>query len=509
MQAADLILRNGRFFTLSAAAPRVSALAISGGRIIAIGGDGEVAAFRAPQTEEIDLGGRVVIPGLTDSHIHLILYGVSALVWCDLAGSRSIDEIVRRLRAHAPSRSCEWILGRGFDQEILAERRFPTREDLDLVSRERPVLVSRLCGHACVANSRAIELAGPGRLPESGRESGLLTEDDMDPLWEKIPDPTPDQRIEAALFAAEQARAAGITAVHCLIGSMDDLTALRQLHADDRLLIRFYVQVPYSIFPSLAEEGLKTGDGDDMLRIGSVKMFADGSMGARTAALKQDYSDGPGNRGILLHSQQELTEMVRKVHRAGWQAAIHAIGDLAVGTAVNAIETVLAETEESNVSRRHRIEHASILSAELIAKMARLKIVAAVQPQFIITDFWTAERVGPERCRWAYPFRTMMQAGVPMALGSDCPVESLDAFQLIHRAVTRDERSPQERLTVEETIQLYAVGGAHASFEEASRGTLEPGKLADMVVLDADIFGIPPSDILSCRPYLVLVSGRV
>ena len=332
---ADLILTNGRFFTLWADRPWVSAIAVREGRIIAAGDDTEVRDLRSPRTEVIDLKGRTAIPGLTDSHAHLIYYGKSALMWAGLGGSRSVAEILQRLRAHAAARPAEWILGSGFDQEILSERRFPTREDLDQVSREQPVLIVRLCGHACVANSRAIELAGADKLPESARETGLLTEDNMNPVWEKMPDPSFEQIVEAAVFATRKARSTGITSVHCLINSMDELKALRDLHAASQLPIRFYVQVSYGMFPALNDEGLKTGSGDDMLRVGSVKMFADGSMGARTAALTEDFADDPGNRGMLLHSDEELAEMVRNIHRAGWQAAIHAIGDRAVKQAVD------------------------------------------------------------------------------------------------------------------------------------------------------------------------------
>ncbi len=209
-----------------------------------------------------------------------------------------------------------------------------------------------------------------------------------------------------------------------------------------------------------------------------------------------------------MHTQEELTEMVRKVHNAGWQAATHAIGDLAIETVINAYETVLTETDEDNRVRRHRVEHASILAEDLVERMARLHILAAVQPQFVLTDFWTIERVGPERYRWTYPFRTLLEKGVPTSLGSDCPVERLDAFELIYRAVTRDAHSPSECLTLEETIRLYALGGAYAAFEENLRGSIEAGKLADMVVLDTDIFGAQPADILTTRPTLVIVGGQ-
>ena len=499
---ADLILKNGRFFTLLPERPWTNAIAIKDGRILALGDE----ALRLDGPVK-DLGGRTAVPGFTDSHIHLIYYGHSKLRWADLGGCRSIGEIQNRLREHAEQKPSEWILGIGFDHEILAERRFPTRQDLDEVSRDTPIFIVRLCGHATVANSKAIELAGSEKLPASGRESGLFTENDPGPIWEKIPDTTFEETVEATLFAANQARATGITCVHCLINDMDALEAIRHLRDTGKLPIRFYVQVSYDMFTRLKDEGLKTGMGDGLMRIGSAKIFTDGSMGAKTAAMNEDFADDPGNRGILLHTDEQLAEMVRNVHLAGWQAAIHAIGDRAVGQAVDAIEAALKETGESNLTRRHRIEHASILSQGLVDRMARLNILAAVQPQFIITDFWTINRVGPERYRWAYPFKTMMKKGIPMSLGSDCPVERLDAFELIYRAVTRDEHSPNERLSVEDVIRLYSLGGAYASFQESDRGSLEPGKLADIVVLDRDIFSIPSSEIIACRAEQVFVGG--
>lgn len=508
MMHADLILKNGRVFTVWDARPWVSCLAVKDGRILAVGEEPEITAHAGSNTEIIDLGGHTTIPGLTDSHIHLIHYGVHALWWADLSPCRSISDVIEKLREHAEARPSEWILGGGFDDQLFAERRFPTREELDEVSREKPVLISRLCGHACVVNSKAIELAGPDRLPASGRATGLLTEDDMDPVWEKMPDRSVDELIEATLFAASRARKTGITAVHCLINSKHELEAIRRLHESGRLPIRFYVQISYRLFSSLVKQGIRTGSGDDMCRIGSVKLFADGSMGARTAALTEDFADDPGNKGILLYTDDKMKRFVRRIHDSGCQAAIHAIGDRAVEQAVDAIECALNATGESNLDRRHRVEHASLLSESLVERMARLKIVAAVQPQFVLTDFWTRDRLGAERYRWAYPFRTMLDRGIPMSLGSDCPVESLDAFQLIYRAVVRDEYSRDECLSVEDTIRLYAQGGAYSEFSEKSRGSLEPGRLADIVVLDRDIFNIPPSRIEDCRADLVFVGGK-
>lgn len=586
MNHADTIFLNGKVFTLWDERPWVSALAVGDGRVLAAGDDADIAEFRGPQTEVVDLQGKTVVPGFTDSHNHLLYYGQTALLWADLGGCRSIDEMMDRLRAHAstssiegggqeeggpcrnendscspnsdphpgPSRrtecdcrarplpgrergladavaevgccenadphpnplpgreresdAAEWILGIGFDHEILAERRMPTKDDLDKVSADRPIFIVRLCGHACVANSKAIELAGPERLPETGRKTGLLTEDDQNPVWEKIPDPSFDKLVEAALFAARKARSTGIVSVHALVNSMDEFNAFKHLHDIGELPVRLYMQPSLGLMDKLIADGWTQGKGDDMFRLGTAKIFADGSMGARTAAMVDDYTDDPGNRGWLLHTDEAMTEMVRKVHKAGWQAAVHAIGDQAVEQVVDAIETVLNETGESNLTRRHRVEHASILSENLVKRMAELKIFAAVQPQFVLTDWWTIERVGPERYRWTYPFNTMLEAGIPTSFGSDCPVEHVDAFELIYRAVTRDTHSPDECLTVEEAVRVYCTGGPLFAFEEDRRGTLKPGMLADLVVLDRDIFTIPHEEIPQCQAELVLVGGK-
>ncbi len=507
-KVAELILTNGKVFTLWNERPWVSALAVVDGRILATGDDAEIAEFRGPRTEVIDLGGKTVVSGFTDSHNHLLYYGQSALLWADLGGCRSMDELLNRLREHDKNRPSEWILGIGFDHEVLAERRMPTKDDLDQVSPDKPIFIVRLCGHACVANSKAIELAGPERLPEFGRQTGLLTEDDQNPVWEKVPDPTFDQLVEAAFFATQKARSTGIVSVHALIGSMDEFRAFKHLYDTGELPIRLYIQPGFGMMDEFMKQGLKTGAGDDWFRIGSAKIFADGSMGARTAAMVDDYSDDPGNKGWLLHTDEAMTDMVRKVHKAGWQTAVHAIGDRAVEQVVDAFETVLSETQESNLDRRHRVEHASILSEDLVKRMARLKILAAVQPQFVLTDFWTEDRVGPERYRWTYPFKTMVESGVPTSFGSDCPVEHLDAFELIYRAVTRDEHSKNECLSVEEAIRLYAGTAPFFAFEEDRRGSLAPGMLADMVVLDRDIFTIPAEEIPHLKAERVYIGGK-
>lgn len=504
-QKASLIITNGKFFTLSDP-PWASAVAIKDGRFLYVGTNDGVREYSGKSTEHIDLQGKTVIPGLIDSHAHLMYYGRNRLMRADLGGCHTIAEILDRLQKHDALRRGEWILGWGFDQEMLAERRFPTRQELDRF--DKPVVITRLCGHACVVNSKAIELAGPERLPKEGVKTGLLTENDMSPIWEVMPTPSLDEMVEAAKLACASARSTGITTVHCLVSSQQELDALRLLHEKRELPVRLYVLPAYDMLDSMLQAGLKTGDGDSMLRMGAIKIFADGSMGARTAALCEDFADDPGNKGILLHSDEELTQMVRRAHNAGWQVAIHAIGDRAVGQAVGAIETVLRESGQDNRLRRHRIEHASLLSEDLVKRMSSLHILASVQPQFVITDFWTIERVGPERYRWAYPFRTLLDAEIPVSFGSDSPVEKLDAFELIYRAVTRDPYSKSECLTVEETVKVYAAGGAYASFQENKLGRIGPGMFADLAALDRDIFTIPTCEIPMCRAEKVLIGGN-
>lgn len=501
---ADRIFTNCRAYTLDAKSTVADAVAVGEGRIIGVG---DVEGLTGPNTERIDLGGRTAVPGLIDSHAHLIDYGLAVTRSADLSGSTSIAEVLRRLRDfRSTNLDRPWLLGHRFDQELFDEGRWITRADLDQVSSAIPILISRVCLHAVVANSAALR-AIEAKLSAEQLETGVLTEGAAGLIWEQVPSPSTQEREQAALWAFRDARRVGLAGVHCILDSEEDLQAVRFLHDRGELPIRLRVQCPPGLVTQLVAGGLRTGSGDDMLRVGSIKLFMDGSMGAHTAALRKPFADDPGNCGSLFMNEKDLAATLIDLQRQGFQAAIHAIGDLAVECTLKGIEAAAPHGNEGN-RLRHRIEHASQMSPELISEMARLNVPAAVQPQFIITDFWTHERVGPERYRWCYPFKTMLEAGITLAMGSDCPVERLDPFELIHRAVNREQRSLRERLSVEETLRTYTLGSAYAGREESEKGSLEVGKLADFTVLSEDPFRADPSGLGRIRAEFVVIGGE-
>ena len=500
---------NAHVHTFDAEARVAQAFAVSGEEIIAVGPERYVRNMAGDFPEVVDLEGAHVTPGLVDAHVHLIDYGLTLQRMADLSGCRSVAELQERLRGHMrrleeTGSPLEWVLGHGFDHELLETRAFPTRQDLDEVSRERPVVIRRLCGHAAVGNTRALELCRRP-LPEESRSTGLVTEDDVGLLMEGVPPATVEEIDRAILQSGDLAASLGITGVHCLIVDVRQIDRLFALHGRGILPIRFYVMFSYSLLEEMVERGFHTGSGDPWVTIGAAKIFADGALGARTAALWEDYADDPGNRGMMLIEQAELTDMIKHAQSHGFQTATHAIGDRAVDVTVSAIEAACAH---QNNRLRHRIEHASQMTQKALVKMAHYTIPAAVQPQFIITDFWTRDRVGERRYRWSYPFRTMLRAGVPLAMSSDCYVERLDPYELIYRAWVRDEHSRDEALTPFETMRAYTLGSAFAGHQENDRGSIEEGKLADLVVYPENPFELSREDILQLRPEFTIVGGR-
>ena len=497
---------------------RAEALAVYSDRIIKVGTVEEVSRLIGPRTRVVDLGGKFVIPGLIDAHVHLSGYGLS-LTQLNLRGTKSIRELKEAIRERALSLDKgEWILGRGWDQELFEERRYPNRWDLDEVAPENPVFLRRICGHVCVVNSKALEMAfitkdtkdppgGKIDRDERGEPTGILRESAVKLVYKKIPPPSLEQLKEALARAMHEAVKRGLTSIHFMCSERfpDELRALQMLRKEGKLLLRIYLVPPYEFLKELEEVGLSTGFGDSMLRIGGIKIFADGSLGGRTAALEEPYADMPGNKGILIHPPEELKEIVLRVHRAGFQAVIHAIGDRAIRVALDAIESAIREEPRDH---RHRIEHASLVNPRILERMRELKVVAVCQPHFIFTDFWAKDRVGPERARWVYALKSLMK-NVVVAGSSDCPVEPIDPLRGIWAAVTRPFLPKNERLTVEEAIQIYTKGGAYASFEEDEKGTIEEGKLADFVVLSDDITKTEPDKIKEINVEMVVVGGRI
>jgi predicted amidohydrolase YtcJ len=299
---------------------------------------------------------------------------------------------------------------------------------------------------------------------------------------------------------------AGLTGVHWLVSSAEEVRILQRLCTEGKLPLRVYLGIPVEHLDELVSLGLLPGFGNDMLKVGFIKILADGSLGARTAALNKAYSDDHKTRGLMLYTRKKLNQMIMKAHSAGLQLGVHAIGDRAVENVLDAYRKALKKVPRRN--HRHRIEHCSILNPKLISRMKRLDLVASVQPHFVISDFWTTDRIGSVRSRWAYPFRTLLKKGVVVASGSDCPVEQISPILGIWAAVARKDKA-EEVLAVEEALKTYTVNAAYASFDEKKKGTIEPRKLADLTILSDDPMGVIADKIRNLAVEMVIVDGKV
>ncbi len=514
MLFADLVLFNGNLVTLNDDAPHASALAVRDGRIALVGSDRDALALAGPDTRRVDLAGKTVTPGFCDAHLHLLSYGAQMMRQADLTGSVSVDDVLARLSDHAGRDGGgpgEWIQGRGFDQELLTEGRFPTRADLDRVSQTRPIVISRVCGHVVVANSRALDLITEDQRAKGDADTGLYAEESRYDFYAQIPALSEREMEEAVLRAEAVALRTGITSVHTLLDTPEQMGAYARLHRKGKLRLRVAGMPPHASAADLHRHGVGTGFGDNRVRFGAAKLFSDGSLGARTALLAAPYADDPeqpDNVGIRIYEPDDLKTRARDAHEKGFQIAIHAIGDQAVRECLDALEFALGP-DGDNTYYRHRIEHASILPPDLMARMAARKIVAVVQPQFVLSDYWTGERVGEERARVTYPFRSMLHAGIPLALSSDCPVEKLDAFACLAAVVGRHPWSPDETLTPLEALRAYCLGGAYAAHNEQNAGSLEAGKLADFVILSADPTNLNAGGLRGLQAKQVYIGGEM
>ena len=509
MLYADLVAYGGYLITLDPNHSRATALAVRDGKIVAVGEDADVLRLAGASTRRVILHGKTVVPGFCDAHIHLAMYGTSLVRNADLVGVADVEELLSRLSDFAKGYDGPWIQGRGFDQDKTTGRRFPTRAELDSVSAARPIVVTRVCGHAVVVNSAALALVTEEQRNAGDAESGLYTETAITPFYRLIPPLSETEQEDAVLRAAAVALKTGVTSVGTLLDVPEQMGIYARLRRKGKLPIRVTGMPPYASIGGLHERGVNTTFGDDWLRFGAAKFFSDGSLGAHTALMAAPYSDEdkPDNRGIRIYPPDDLKAKVADAQAKGFQVAIHAIGDQAVTESLDAILGALGE-DGDNAYHRHRIEHASILSPENRKRMADRKIVAVVQPQFVTSDTWTGERVGPERAAWAYPFKAMLDAGIPLALSSDCPVEKLDAFACLAAAVGRYEWSPENRLTPYEALKAYCLGGAYSLHAEDRFGSLEVGKLADFITLSADITRLDAEHIRAVKTERVFLNGQ-
>ncbi|MCS7386618.1 MAG: amidohydrolase [archaeon GB-1867-005] len=526
---ADLVILNANVITMDEEKPKAEAIAIKDKKIIYVGSNKDVEELIGGNTKVIDVKGKTVVPGFIDTHIHLIGFGFS-LMWIDLRDATSIEDIKSKVKSKVEvTPKGRWILGRGWDQDKFIEGRYPTRWDLDEVSPENPVMLRRVCGHICVVNSKALEIAGitkdtpdpeGGKIDrnESGEPTGILREKAMQFVWEKIPKPTLEESLEAAEKACKEAVKHGITTVHFVSATPEEFRLLQILKKMDKLPLKVCLYIKSDCLEHLTKLGVMRGFGDDNLKINGVKLLVDGSLGARTAALSEPYADdpvNPNNMGIVVLPYQKLAAIVEKAHEAGLQLAIHAIGDRAIEMAINAVEAAIKKNPR--LDHRHRIEHASVIREDLIKRMSELGMVASVQPRFIISDFWSVDRVGPRRAKWVYPFKSMMKSGVRIGGGSDCPVDPLDPIYQIYSAVTRGkfekiklyEYTANECLTPLEAIRMFTLDAAYLGFEEDIKGSIKVGKVADIVVLSDDPTEIPAEKLKDIEVIMTIVNGAI
>jgi predicted amidohydrolase YtcJ len=508
---ADLALVDGNIITMDSVQPSAEAVAIKKDMIVKVGTNKEISSWIGKDTKVIDLQGRTVVPGLIDAHIHVADYG-KFLTWLDLKAADSIQELQRRLRERGQKiPEGRWIIGSGWEQTRFAEKHIPNRMDLDEASPHNPTILYHECGRVCLVNSKALESAGVtgetsapsgGTIEkdaETGEPTGILRENATDLVWKTIPEPSEDELIESASLACEKIVEAGVTSIHWIVASLAELSMVQKLCSENRLPLRVHIIAPANILDQL----------DSTAGMLGVKVFVDGSLAARTAALNEPYVGEPSTRGQLLYSQKELDALVAKAHKARFSLVMHAMGDQAIGMALNSIEKALMESPRND--HRHRLEHASVLNKELIRRIKKLGMTVSVQPKCVISEFsvWSAvDRLGSERARLLYPLKTLFNEGIRVVGGSDCPMEPISPLSGIQAAVTRPF-FPEEQITVDEALRMYTVNGAYASSEEHVKGSLEEGKLADLTVLSGDPRTVPPSRIGDIKVSMAVVGGKV
>jgi predicted amidohydrolase YtcJ len=527
---ASLVFFNGLVHTVDRGDRLAEAVALEGDRIVAVGSDSECLALAGPGTRRIDLKGRSLTPGFIDAHHHFLGLGAAQeAIDCKAPGMQSIEAIVAAIRARATSTlPGEWIRGAGYDQTRLAERRHPTRADLDAATTQHPVIINRTCGHILVANSAALTAAGLGPEtadPDGGRFdrdgeghlNGVCYERAAVPI-EAAAAPTDAEIGRWMLLADEAAGRAGLTSVHDAAGLTGRAASIAQdLVANGRLHTRIYAftTVDSATHPDLAilESGYHTGFGDDRLRIGAFKIITDGSSSGPTAATRAPYTSDPSTSGIGYWRQPELNELMSRAHRAGWQCTVHAVGDRAIERSLDALEAAVTAHPRANL--RHRIEHCGITPPDLQERIAAMAIVPAMQPAF----FWEfgdgyIHNYGRERADHMFPVRSLIERGVVVAGSSDAPVTDHRPLFGIEQAITRatsggDVCGPGERVDLATALRMHTVNGAYASFEEDRKGSVEAGRLADLVVTAENLTTVPVTRLRDMPIDFTVIGGVI
>jgi len=519
---ADLILLDCNILTMNPHQPCAEAIAIKGDRIVKVGIKEDISRLIEKNTKVIELKeGETVLPGLIDTHVHIADFG-RFLTWLDLRGVKSIKEMMSIIKNRVQKTpQGYWILGQGWNQESFSEKRIPNVNDLDEAAPDLPVVLYHESGCMCAVNNTALELAGitketsspAGGLiendPQTGEPTGVLRDNAMNLMWRFIPEPDEEEILAATSLACEKIVEAGVTSAHWIVSSATEIQIIKRLRAENKLPLRVYIIFPTDILEQITDSLSRKDLEDDRLRMGGVMVFADGFLAARTAALKEPYSDDYTTKGKLLYSREELGALVARLHKANTRLIIHAMGDQAIDLVLSILEKNLEELPRKN--HRYRIEQASVLNRELIHRIKRVGAVVAVQPCTINSEFsaWSAaSRLGPQRTMWLYPLKTLLKEGIRVSGGSDCPMEQISPFSGIQAAVTRQFFS-EEQITVEEALHMYTVNAAYASFDENIKGSIEEGKLADLTVVSRDPRTTPPNQIANIKVKMTIVGGKI
>ncbi|MDP9087669.1 MAG: amidohydrolase [Pseudomonadota bacterium] len=525
---ADLIIHNARIWTVNSEQPQAEALAVLHGRITAVGSEASVMLWRGAGTHVLDAKGKRLLPGFNDAHVHFSDGGAS-LAAVQLTDATSLNEFVHRIADYAShTAKGEWIRNGEWDETKWNPPRLPTRQDIDAVTPDNPAVLDRYDGHLILVNSQVLALAGitaatpdpPGGVivrDAAGQPTGALKDAATELIARVAPPLTLAQRRRALDSALHEAAQRGVTSVQDMNLDYGDLSVYSQLLDQGKLTVRVYVAPPISKVEDEAQLGVGHAFGSPSLRIGALKMFADGSLGSRTAYFAEPYSDEPGNRGLLFSDMLPLARTEQRLMRAdaaNLQLCTHAIGDAAITTVLDLYQTV--QKNDGPRNRRWRIEHAQHMAAADFERFAQLHVIASVQPYQAIDDGrWAEARIGHDRASRTYAFRTFLNHGVRLAFGTDWPVAPLDPMLTLYAATTRatlDGKNPQgwfpeQKLSIQEAIAAYTLGSAYAEFQEHDKGSIEPGKLADMVLLNQDLLSIDPKAIRDTRVLKTWLGG--
>jgi len=509
--SATIAIINAHIKTLNPHQPSAQAVAIENNRILKVGTRQDIEPLIGEKTLLMDLGGKTVLPGLIDTHIHVADYG-RCLMWLDLTTAKSICELQQLLKQKVDQTPSDgWIVGQGWNETRFQEKRMPTAADLDLVAPNNPVILYREAAMLCVANTPALKhanvtpttptpLGGTIDKTPQGTPTGIFHNSAVTLIWQVVSKPAQAELLSATALACQKIFQAGITSLHWFVLSEDELAIIQSLYEQNQLLFRVNVVVPHAL---LEKTRCLKSKNPDVLRVSGVFIVADGYLDSKEAALTQPYSDDPNNTGKLFLSKETLSASVMDALSFGVQPIIHAMGDQALDLALSVIEQTKSPT-------RFRIEQAAVLNPDLIERLKKQNTAISIQPRVISSEFsvWSVDqRLGP-RAKWLHPLKTLLDAGVVVAAGSDCPMEPLNPMLGIQELLLRPSY-PEQRLSLDEALSLYTINAARCAAEETTKGSIQEGKLADLIVLNTDPTTIEPHKISEITIDFVILNGQI